>query len=89
MEIRHSVYIAQRQSSGVVLKKMFFKNSQNSQQKKSFQGLFLNKFQVNTCKYFEKETLTQVFFCQFFKISLNVCFIEHLRATASDYDALF
>ena len=31
----------------------------------------------------EKETLAQVFSCEFCKISKNTSFTEHLRATAS------
>ena len=33
--------------------------------------------------FFKKETLTQVFSCDFFNISENTFFIEHLRTTAS------
>ena len=35
------------------------------------------------CNFIEKETLTQVFFCEFCEISKNTFFTEHLRATAS------
>ena len=31
----------------------------------------------------KKETLTQVFSCEFWKISKNIFFTEHLRSTAS------
>ena len=34
---------------------------------------------------FKKETLTQVFSCEFCEISKNNFFTEHLRTTASNY----
>ena len=40
-----------------------------------YQSLFFNKA--------EKETLAQVFFCEFGKILMNMFFAEHLWATAS------
>ena len=49
------------------------------------------KYTGNTCtkvsfliEFFKKETLAQVLFCEFFEISKNIFFTEHLRATASD-----
>ena len=33
--------------------------------------------------FIKKETLAQVFSCEFFEISKNLFFTEHLRATAS------
>ena len=44
---------------------------------------FLIKLQA--CNFIEKETLTQVFSCEFCKISKNIFFTEHLGATASAY----
>ena len=38
---------------------------------------------VQTCNFIDKETLAQVFSCEFFKISKNTFFIGHLKATAS------
>ena len=35
--------------------------------------------------FIKKETLAQVFSCEFCKISENIFFTEHLRATASVY----
>ena len=36
------------------------------------------------CNFIKKETLAQVFSCEFCEISKNIFFIEHLRATASE-----
>ena len=35
------------------------------------------------CNFIKKETLAQVFSCEFREISNNICFTEHLQATAS------
>ena len=35
------------------------------------------------CNFIKKETLAQVFSCEFFKIYKNTFFTEHLWATAS------
>ena len=48
------------------------------------QNLFLKKFAGNACKFTEKETLAQVFSCEFFEISKNTFFTEHVWAAASD-----
>ena len=39
--------------------------------------------QAKACDFIKKETLPQVFSCEFCKISKNTFFTEHLRATAS------
>ena len=49
---------------------MFLEISQNSQEN----DFFLSK----------KETLAQVFFCEFCEIFMNTFFTEHFRATASE-----
>ena len=46
------------------------------------QGLFFNKG-PQACNFIKKETLTQVFSCEFCEISKNIFFTEHLRTTAS------
>ena len=38
---------------------------------------------------FKKETLAQVFFCEFFEISRNTFFTEHLWTTASEWPILY
>ena len=40
--------------------------------------------EASACNLIKKETLAQVFFCEFSKISKKIFFTEHLRATASD-----
>ena len=47
------------------------------------QSLFFNKVAGLGLK---KETLAQVFSCEFCEISKNTIFTEHLRTTASDSD---
>ena len=37
----------------------------------------------NLCKFFKKETLAQMFSCQFCEISKNAFFTEHLRVPAA------
>ena len=41
------------------------------------------------CNFIKKETLAQVFSCEFCKISKNTFFTEHLPTTASVFYALF
>ena len=47
------------------------------------QSLFFNKVAGAACNFIKKETLTQVFSCEFCEISKNTFFTEHLRTTAS------
>ena len=47
------------------------------------QSLFFNKVAGAACNFIKKETLTQVFSCEFCEISKNTFFKEHLRMTAS------
>ena len=54
---------------GVLGKKVFLEISQISQ----------------ACNFMKKETLEQVFFCDFCEISKNTFFTEHLWTTASGY----
>ena len=60
--------VAQRCS----VKNVFLEISQNSRKNTSFRVSFLIKF------FIEKETLAQVFSCEFCEISKNAFFIEHL-----------
>ena len=45
------------------------------------QRLFLIKSQALVCNFIKKETLAQVFSCEFCKISKNTFFIEHIRVS--------
>ena len=51
------------------MKKVLLEISQNSQE--------------NTCNFIKKETLAQLFSCEFCQISKNTFFTEHLWTTAS------
>ena len=42
------------------------------------QSLFFNKVAGQACNFIKKETLAQVFPCEFCEISKNIFFIEHL-----------
>ena len=64
-------------------KKLFLKNLQNSQKNPSARAFFLVKLQAETCNFIKKETLTQVFPCEFCVTFKNNFFKEQLRPTAS------
>ena len=42
-------------------------------------------FMPQACNFIKKESLAQVFSCEFFEIFKSTFFTEHLRATASGY----
>ena len=44
---------------------------------------FLMKLQSEACNYIKKETVAQLFSCEFCEISMNIVFTEHLWASAS------
>ena len=46
---------------------------------------FLIKLHVQAFNFITKETLAQLFSCEFYEISKNTFFTEHLWATASDF----
>ena len=47
------------------------------------QCLFFNKVAGLACNFIKKETLAQVFSCEFCEISKNIFSTEHLETTAS------
>ena len=47
---------------------------------------FAHTSEPQACNFIKKETLGQVFSCDFGEISKNTFFIEHLQATASECD---
>ena len=57
--------------------------SQNSQQSICDRVSFLTKLKASGCNFIKKETLAQVFCCEFCEISGNAFFTEYLRAAAS------
>ena len=61
------------------VEKMFLEISQNSQEN-TCQSLFFNKvggLRPMACNFIKKETLVQVFSCEFCEISKSTFFIEH------------
>ena len=67
---------------------MFLEIPQNSQENPCAKVSFLIKLQAS-CNFIKKETLAQVFFCEFCGISKNTIFTEHLWATASIIHCLY
>ena len=62
---------------------MFLEISQNSYENSCARVSFLIKLQAQTCNFIKKGRLTQVFSCEFCKISINTFFTEHFWTTAS------
>ena len=62
---------------------MFLEISQNSQENTCARVFFFSKV-AGLDKFIEKETLGQVFSCEFCEIFDNTVFIENLRTTASE-----
>ena len=52
-------------------KKVFLEISQNSQEKTCARFSFLTKLLTSACNFIKKETLAQVFACEFCEISKN------------------
>ena len=67
---------------------MFLEISQNSQENTCARVSFSIKLR-KACNFIKKETLAQVFFCEFCEISRNNFFTEHLRMTASGSSSVF
>ena len=73
------------------VRKGVFRNFEKFAGKHLCQSLFFNKVAglgPKRCNFIKKETLAQVFSCEFCEISKKTFFIEHLRATASGYITL-
>ena len=62
---------------------MFLKISQNSQENNRARVSFLIKLQASPYNFIKKETLVQLFSCEFYELFKNTFITEHLRATAS------
>ena len=71
---------AEAVTGGVLWENVYLDISQNSHGNNCVRVSFLIKL---CCNFIEKETLTQLFSCEFCKISKNTFFTEHLRTTAS------
>ena len=68
---------------GVLWKKVFLKILQNSLENTCARVSLLKKLQAFGCSFIKKETLVQVFSCEFRETFKNTFFTEDLRATAS------
>ena len=64
-------------------KKVFLEIPQNSQENACARDSFFIKLQAEACNTVKKETLAQVFSCEFCEISKNTFLTEHLRVNAS------
>ena len=62
---------------------MFLEISQNALETICARVSFLIKLRAEACDFIKKETLAQVFSCEFSEISKNTFFTEYLWATAS------
>ena len=71
----------QKQPRRCSVKKGLLRNFIKFTGKHLCQILFLKKIGPQACNFIKKETLAQVFSCEFCKVSKNIVFIEHLRAT--------
>ena len=65
----------------VLWEKVFLEISQNSQEN-TCASLFFNKLYAPPCNFIRKETLAQVFSSEFYELSQDTFFIEHLQVTA-------
>ena len=74
------VAVAQRSS----VKKLLLKISQNPQENTCTRGSFLAKLQVEACNFIKKETLAQVFFCEFCEIFKKTFFYGTPPVAASE-----
>ena len=74
---------SEKQPPEVFYKKGVLRNFAKLTRKHLCQRLFFNKVTALACNFIEKDTLTQVFSCEFFEISKNNFFTEDLRTNAS------
>ena len=81
-----SLFISKGWSSRpeVFCKKVFLEISQNSQENAYVAVSFLIKLQALACNFIKKETLAQVFSCEFFKISKYTFCYRTLPLAASE-----
>ena len=73
---------------GVLFTKVFLEISQNSQENTCVRVSFLIKLQAWACNFIKKETLTQVFSCEFCEISKNTFSYRTPLAAASEMKSL-
>ena len=67
------------------VRKVVYQNFVKFTGKHLCQSLLLNKVaDLRACNFIKKETLTQVFSCEFCRNFINTIFTEHLRVTVSE-----
>ena len=69
-------------TGNVLLERVSLELAQNSQENTCVRVFFLIKLQASVCNFIKKETLAQLFSCEFFEICNKTVFTEHLWATA-------
>ena len=69
-------------------RKVFLEIPQNTQENTCARVSFLIELQAEACNFFKKETLTQVFFCEFCEISKNTFCYRTSLVDASGNDHL-
>ena len=79
--LKNFAIFAEAATRRVLWKKVFFEISQNSQENTCARVSFLIRLQVSN--FIKREALAQVFSCEFYEISKNTFFTEHLWTTAS------
>ena len=71
--------LIRRSHRGCSVRKGVYRNIAKLTEKHLCQSLFLIKLQAEACNFIKKETLAQVFSCEFSEISKSIFFTEHLR----------
>ena len=66
------------------VEKVFLEILQNSQENTCARASFLIKLQTSACNFIKKETLAQVFSCEFCEISKNIFFYRTPPVAASE-----
>ena len=82
-EINCWLHYTEATTGGILERKLSLDISENSQENTC--GRVSYEFAGRSATLLKKETLAQVFSCEFCEISKNTFLTEHLRATASDY----
>ena len=67
----------------VFCEKGVLRNFEKTQENTCARVSFLISCRAEACNFIKKEALAQVFSCEFYEISKNIFFTEHLRTTAS------
>ena len=76
-------FLLQKQPPEVFCKIGVLKNFAKFTGKHPCQSFFFNKVAGGACNFIKKETLAQVFSCEFWENSKNTFFTDHVRVTAS------